>query len=154
MSDGQTDKQPAAVEFSNLEPVDSRLSKSPEIAKLHKECAKYRTALKTSNEEKEAVQRQFDDLQQEYKRVLNSKREQEILHKLQIKGCKKPELALRDIPADCNDLDEFLSLYSKDNSFLFDKPKTKHGYSFRGGRASNYTPSQQMNNYIRSALGR
>ena len=67
MSDGQTDKQPAAVEFSSLEPVDSRLSKSPEIAKLHKECAKYRTALKTSNEEKEAVQRQFDDLQQEYK---------------------------------------------------------------------------------------
>lgn len=107
MSDGQTDKQPAAVEFSSLEPVDSRLSKSPEIAKLHKECAKYRTALKTSNEEKEAVQRQFDDLQQEYKRVLNSKREQEILHKLQIKGCKKPELALRDIPTDCNDLDEF-----------------------------------------------
>lgn len=153
MSDELINEQPAAVDSQSV-PEERNFDKSPEIAKLHRECAKYRNALKASNEEKAATIKQYDDLQAEYNRVLNSKREQEILHKLQLKGCKKPELALRDIPPDCNDVDDFLSLYAKQNSFLFEKPKNKHGYSFRGGRASNYTPSQQMNNYIRSALGR
>lgn len=99
MSDGQTDKQPAAVEFSSLEPVDSRLSKSPEIAKLHKECAKYRTALKTSNEEKEAVQRQFDDLQQEYKRVLNLHRQPERAGGQKTRLRNLPHPRFRRLPA-------------------------------------------------------
>lgn len=150
-----SDSQPVVEnEKINRQIIQQKNAKSNELAKLHRECAKYRTALNSTSDEKISLQKQFDDLKIQLAEVTNQKREQEILFKLEKNGCLKPKLVLSEIPADCDDLDEFLSKYKNENPFLFKTKKEKHGYSFRGVRASNYTASQQMNNYIRSALGR
>lgn len=129
-------------------------SQNSEVAKLHRECAKYRTALNASNEEKTTLQKNFDEAKCQIENLTKQKNEGEILHKLEKIGCLKPKLVLSEIPAECEDLDDFLVVYKKENPFLFESEKTRHGFAFRGGKASNYTTSQQMNNYIRSALGR
>lgn len=143
----------AKSNLSETENKKSEISKN-EIAKLHRECAKYRTALNTTNDEKANLQKQFDELKIELEKIVNVKKEQEILFKLEKAGCLKPNLVLSEIPADCEDLDGFIKNYKNENLFLFERKKQKHGFSFRGSRSSNYTTSQQMNNYIRSALGR
>lgn len=129
-------------------------SQNSEVAKLHRECAKYRTALNASNEEKTTLQKNLDEAKCQIENLTKQKNEGEILHKLEKIGCLKPKLVLSEIPAECEDLDDFLVVYKKENPFLFESEKTRHGFTFRGGKASNYTTSQQMNNYIRSALGR
>lgn len=142
-------------EVENQEPAAQKnVSQNSEVAKLHRECAKYRTALNASNEEKTTLQKNFDDAKNEIESLTKQKFEGEILHKLDKIGCLKPNLVLSEIPADCEDLDQFLKVYKNENPFLFKSEKVRHGFAFRGGKASNYTTSQQMNNYIRSALGR
>lgn len=139
----------------NEEPVAQKNpSQNSEVAKLHRECAKYRTALNASNDEKTTLQKNFDEAKCQIENLTKQKKEGEILHKLEKIGCLKPNLVLSEIPAECEDLDDFLVVYKKENPFLFESEKTRHGFAFRGGKASNYTTSQQMNNYIRSALGR
>lgn len=141
-----------------VEKMEPAAPKNPpqisEVAKLHRECAKYRTALNASNEEKMVLQQNFDEAKNQIANLTKQKAEGEILHKLEKIGCLKPTLVLSEIPADCEDIDDFLEVYKKENPFLFKSQKIRHGFSFRGGKASNYTTSQQMNNYIRSALGR
>jgi hypothetical protein len=129
-------------------------SKSDEVAKLHRECAKYRTALNASKEEKQLLLSDLENLKKEFEIVLKQKNNQNVLFKLEKMGCLKPDLVMSEIPEDCSDFDEFLKNYISQNSFLFKKQKLRHGFSFQGGKTSNYTTSQQMNNYIRSALGR
>ncbi len=147
-----SENQPAV---ENEEPVAQKnVSQNIEVAKLHRECAKYRTALNASNEEKTALQKDFEEAKSKIENLTKQKNESEILHKLDKIGCLKPNLVLSEIPADCEDLDHFLKVYKNENPFLFKSEKIRHGFAFRGGKASNYTTSQQMNNYIRSALGR
>ncbi len=125
-----------------------------ELAKLHRECAKYRTALNSSNSEKQELQKLVEDYKQQISDITKQNNEQKILQKLEAKGCLKPNLVLNDIPAECENIDEFLKDYAQNNPFLFKKTVSRHGFNFSGAKASNYTTSQQMNNYIRSALGR
>jgi len=147
-----SENQPAV---ENSEPAAQKnASQNSEVAKLHRECAKYRTALNASNEEKSMLQKDFDEAKCRIENLTKQKNEGEILHKLDKIGCLKPNLVLAEIPADCEDLDKFLKVYKSENPFLFKSEKIRHGFAFRGGKASNYTTSQQMNNYIRSALGR
>lgn len=157
MSDELTENsetQPAVEQEKEEPAAQKNVSQNPEVAKLHRECAKYRTALNASNEEKTALQKDFDDARNEIQILTQQKKESEILYKLEKIGCLKPMLVLSDIPADCEDIDGFLNVYKNENRFLFSREKNRHGFAFRGGKASNYTTSQQMNNYIRSALGR
>ena len=138
---------------SSQEP-EALKSSSSELKKLHRECAKYRTELKSSKEENVSLQKGFDELKSELESVKKSSKEQQIIHKLEKLGCLKPALVLNDIPHDCSDLDSFLSQYKNDNKFLFQTTKEKHGFSFKSGRNRNLSPAQQMNHYIRSAVGR
>ena len=136
------------------EPEAQNSSNKNELAKLHRECAKYRTALNSSNSEKQELEKLLEDYKQQISDINKRNNEQKILQKLETKGCLKPNLVLNDIPAECEDIDGFLSVYAENNPFLFKKTVARHGFNFSGAKASNYTTSQQMNNYIRSALGR
>ncbi len=146
--------QPAVESQKVEEPAAQKIIPPNEIAKLHRECAKYRNALKSLNDENADIQKQLGNVQSELESANKQNFQQSVLHKLELNGCLKPLLVLKDIPEDCNDIDEFLASYKKENSFLFKSEKIKHGFSFKNSRAVNYSPSQQMNNYIRSALGR
>ena len=130
------------------------VKKDGDIARLHKECAKYRLALKNSNQEKLSIQQQFDDVRKELESVKLQNFEQLALSKLDKQGCLRSALVFKDIPQNCENLDDFIENYKKNNPFLFKKQKSKHGFSFKSGKNANYTPSQKMNNYIRSAIGR
>lgn len=145
--------QPVAEFSENNESATQKLP-TTEIAKLHRECAKYRNALKTSNLEKDEALKRFEEIKTELDSVCKQKREREIFYTLEKFGCLKPDLVIKDIPENCENVEDFLSSYKTQNPFLFESPKTKHGFAFRSNRAVNYSPSQQMNNYIRSALGR
>ena len=49
-------------EVEKNEPAAQKnVSQNSEVAKLHRECAKYRTALNASNEEKTVLQQNFDE---------------------------------------------------------------------------------------------
>ena len=125
-----------------------------QIAKLHRECARYRTALNTSNSEKADLEKLVNNLKADFDSVSRQNYNQNIIRKLENAGCLKPSLVLKDIPEDCQNIDEYLEEYKNNNSFLFRQPKSRHGFSFKNGKATNFTASQQMNSYIRSALGR
>lgn len=149
-----SEHQPAVEQEKEEPAAQKNVSQNSEVAKLHRECAKYRTALNAANEEKTTLQKDFDEAKIKIENLTKQKIESEILHKLEKIGCLKPTLVLSEIPADCEDIDEFLKVYKNENQFLFRSEKSRHGFSFRGGKTSNYTTSQQMNNYIRTALGR
>ena len=155
MSDEQTNVQPE-VEQADKSVIYQKfdVKRESDISKLHKECAKYRLALKTSNEEKLSIQQQFDDVKKQLESVKIQNFEQLAILKLDKQGCLRSSLVLKDIPQDCDNLDEFIENYKKNYPFLFSKKKNKHGFSFKSGKNANYTPSQKMNNYIRSAIGR
>jgi len=51
-------------------------------------------------------------------------------------------------------LDEFIEKYKEENSFLFKSPKQNIGSVFKTSGKQNLSPSQQMDAYIRAALGR
>lgn len=155
MNEENFDVQPEA-ESSDKSEIYQNLGvkKESDVAKLHKECAKYRLALKTSNQEKLSIQQQFDDVKKQLESVKAQSFEQIALMKLDKQGCLRSALVLKDIPQNCENLDEFIENYKKNCPFLFSNKKNKHGFSFKGGKNANYTPSQKMNNYIRSAIGR
>jgi len=155
MSDELTTSQPE-VENTDKSVIypQADIKKDGDIAKLHKECAKYRLALKNSNQEKLSIQQQFDDVRKELESVKIRNFEQLALLKLDNYGCLRSALVIKDIPQNCENLDDFIENYKQNNPFLFKKQKSKHGFSFKCGKNANYTPSQKMNNYIRSAIGR
>ncbi|MCR5261571.1 MAG: hypothetical protein K6C94_06995 [Candidatus Gastranaerophilales bacterium] len=151
LSEKEKTENQQTTDSVSQQPTEKQLN---QIARLHKECAKYRTALNTSNSEKAELEKLFNNLKADYASISKQNYDQSIITKLEKAGCLKPSLVLKDIPEDCQNVDEFVQEYQQNNPFLFKKPQTRHGYTFKNGKASNYTASQQMNNYIRSALGR
>lgn len=160
ISNTSNDEVIPAVELQNLKNIESEAQnfenqkQLSEIAKLHRECAKYRTSLNSANTEKAELEKLLQNLKADFETISKEKLNQEILYKLEMSGCLKPNLVLKDIPAECENLDDFLTDYKNNNPFLFQQQKTRHGFAFKGVKSTNYTSSQQMNNYIRSALGR
>ena len=80
-----------------------------------------------------------------------------IIQKLDKAGCVKSELVAKDIPSNLSsseELDNFIRNYKEENKFLFKTPKQNAGGVFKSSGRKNLTPSQQMDAYIRAALGR
>ncbi len=161
MSENQQ-MQPGVAQMSD-EPISNDIEPgaqtqdafSPdEKARLRREAAKYRTAAKSELARNEALSKELSETKAELERYVLERKNSLIVSKLDKAGCLKSRLVLADFPEDCDDPDEFIKAYKKENPFLFRKEKVKHGYAFKSGRAKNYSPSQQMNNLIRSALGR
>ena len=100
------------------------------------------------------LETQLNETKQQLADLQKQARDKDFTARLDKAGCLKSKLVLNEIPDDCENPDDFIARYKKENPFLFRKEKFKHGYSFKGPKARNYTASQQMNNLIRSALGR
>ena len=69
-------------------------------------------------------------------------------------GCIKSDLVAKDIPTDCENLDEFIKNYKEENKFLFTATKKTIGSSFKTSAVKNLSPAQQMDAFIRAAAGR
>lgn len=129
-----------------------------ELEKLRKEAAKYRSSSKEEEAQKLEIQAKAAQIQQELDSLKLEHRTLSIMRKLDKAGCVKSELVAKDIPADLDvkeGLDSFIEKYKEQNAFLFKQPKAGTiGGTFKASGAKNLTPSQQMDAYIRAALGR
>lgn len=128
-----------------------------EIEKLRKEAAKYRTSSKAEAEQKLEIQAKAQEIQKELEALKAEHRNLSIIQKLDKAGCIKSELVAKDIPSDLSsgeDLNKFIENYKEQNKFLFKAPKQNAGGTFKTSGKKNLTPSQQMDAYIRAALGR
>ena len=129
-----------------------------ELEKLRKEAAKYRNSSKEEETKKLELQEKAAQIQQELDSLKREHRTLSIMRMLDKAGCIKSELVAKDIPADLDlkeGLDSFIEEYKEQNGFLFKQPKVNSiGGTFKASGAKNLTPSQQMDAYIRAALGR
>lgn len=125
-----------------------------EIEKLRKEAAKYRISSKSATEEKEIFKQKTEEITKELDALKIKHKELEIMRTLDKAGCIKSELVAKDIPIDCENLEDFVDSYKKENKFLFKQQKENIGSSFKTPTTKNLTPTQQMDAYIRAALGR
>ena len=128
-----------------------------ELERLRKEAAKYRNSSRIENRAKLELQAKAEEISKELEALKAEHRNLSIIQKLDKAGCIKSELVAKDIPADLSssdDLDKFIQKYKEENKFLFKTPKQNAGGTFKTSGRKNLTPSQQMDAYIRAALGR
>ena len=124
---------------------------------MRKEAAKYRNSTRVETQKKLEIQAKVQEIQEELDSLKLEHRNLSVIQKLDKAGCVKSELVAKDVPADIStgeDLDAFIENYREENKFLFKTPKQNAGGSFKASGKKNLTPSQQMDAYIRAALGR
>lgn len=155
--DNQTELSPSET-MDRLIRGNSAGFMKKEIEKLRKEAAKYRSSSKAQEAQKLEIEQKALEIQTELDSLKNEHRNLSIIRKLDKAGCIKSELVAKDIPADLDlseGLDGFIKDYKEQNEFLFKAPKQSTiGGTFKASGAKNLTPSQQMDAYIRAALGR
>lgn len=119
-----------------------------QIADLRKEAANYRTKAKG----KETVEEQLKALQDEFAKTKRENRlvkNQALLDKA---GCIKSDLVASVIPDDCDNIQEWIDNYKKENEVLF--KSANHGGNYKPSSSSNVDPHNVINDFIRSRSGR
>ncbi len=147
-------EQSASQKMDNLLRNNSPNLLKREIEKLRKEAAKYRISSKNEYEEKELFKQKNEEISKELAALKIKHKELEIMRTLDNAGCLKSELVAKDIPFDCENLKDFVDKYKDENQFLFRHQKENISSSFKTSTSKNLTPTQQMDAYIRAALGR
>lgn len=159
----EADNKDCEDELSPSQKMDALLRRNStgqmkkEIEKLRKEAAKYRNSTRVETQKKLEIQAKVQEIQEELDSLKLEHRNLSVIQKLDKAGCVKSELVAKDVPADIStgeDLDAFIENYREENKFLFKTPKQNAGGSFKTSGKKNLTPSQQMDAYIRAALGR
>lgn len=121
-----------------------------ELADVRKEAASYRNKAKG----KETVEEQLKALQDEFAKTKRENRlvkNQALLDKA---GCIKSDLVATVIPDDCDNVQEWIDNYKKDNEILFKAATTNHGGNFKPSNGNNTNPHDAMNEFIRAKSGR
>ncbi len=96
----------------------------------------------SANDEILSLKQQIETLKAEN---LNIK----TIRALEKSGCIMPELAAKAVPADCENLDEWINSFKSENDMLFRLPQQNHGGNFKPTKSNNLSPTELMNNYIR-----
>lgn len=97
---------------------------------------------KNGGGEIENLQKEIAELKQENRKIKN-------VAALDKFGCLKSELIAREIPQECENIDEWIRDYKKNNEFLFRQSAENHGGTFKPSRSNNLSPTELMNNFIR-----
>ena len=121
-----------------------------QISELRKEAANYRTKAKgkeTIEEQLKTLQDEFDKTKRENRLVKN----QSLLDKA---GCIKSDLVASVIPDDCDNVQEWIDNYKKENEVLFKAQSNNHGGNYKPSSSNNQSPNVMMNEFIRSEAGR
>lgn len=64
-------------------------------------------------------------------------------------GCLNSALAVKDIPADCNDISKWVENFKNDNEYLFQKQPQNHSTTFKPAQFKTLSTNEIMNNFIR-----
>ena len=97
---------------------------------------------KKENEEILKLQKEIADLKEENFNV-------KTISSLERAGCLKPELVLKSVPRDCENLDEWIENFKSENDILFDDAQYNHGGIYKPTVSKNLSPNEIMNNFIR-----
>jgi hypothetical protein len=130
---------------------DSALKK--EISALRDEAAKYRISARDSGKAKEALEQKLAEVQKDFEAAKQEKIAEKQMRMLDRAGCLKSELVVKAVPGDCENIDEWVENYRKENPFLFKSEPVSHGSNFKPAQTIHLTPSQHMNMLIRQAAG-
>lgn len=125
-----------------------------EIAELRKEAAKYRNSAKATSTEKQTVEEQLRVIQEKLQETEKENKRVKVESLLDKSGCIKSDLVAKVIPNDCEDISAWIEDFKKNNAILFKTEKQNKGGGYKPTANNNLTPSQQMDYYIRSAMGR
>ena len=68
---------------------------------------------------------------------------------LEKSGCIKPDLAIKALPPDCENIQDWIENFKSENDILFKPESINHGANFKPTQCSNLSPVEIMNNYIR-----
>lgn len=68
---------------------------------------------------------------------------------LERSGCLKPELVLKTVPKDCENIEEWIEGFKTENDILFGQTNLSHGGNFKPINCKNLSPNEIMNNFIR-----
>lgn len=71
------------------------------------------------------------------------------LSALEKSGCVKPELVMKAVPENCENLQDWIDSFKSENEILFKQPPQNHGGNYKPTNCTNLSPSELMNNYIR-----
>lgn len=119
--------------------IDKTKNKANELSQKLKS-----VKIPTKNEdgEIENLQKEIAELKRENRKIKN-------VAALDKFGCLKSELIAREIPQECENVDEWIRDYKTNNEFLFRHPSENHGGTFKPSRSNNLSPTELMNNFIR-----
>ena len=148
------DKLSPSQKMDRLLRGTSSVQMKKEIEKLRKEAAKYRNFSRSEALQRIAIQKKSEEIQKELDSLKTTNENLKIMRALDKAGCIKSELAAKEIPHDCEDLDAFIEKYKEENNFLFSTPSKNIGSKFKASGKKILTPAQKMDAYIRAALGR
>ena len=98
-----------------------------------------------SEEENEEILKLKKEIEQLKEENFNVK----TISSLERAGCLKPELVLKSVPRDCENLDEWIDKFKAENDILFGNPNDSHGGSYKPTVSKNLSPNEIMNNFIR-----
>ena len=150
----QKESKTAAEKMDSLLRGNNSLYLKKEIEKLRKEAAKFRLASKNEAEQRILFQEKTELFEKELAELKESHKNLKIMRALDKAGCLKSELVAKDIPANCENLEDFIEAYKGENSFLFKVPKQNISTTFKSSGSKNLSAAQKMDAYIRAALGR
>lgn len=93
--------------------------------------------------------KELETLKQELEQLKNENFNIKTISSLEKAGCIKPELVMKAVPKDCENLQDWIETFKTENEILFKQPPQNHGGNFKPSNCSNLSPSELMNNYIR-----
>jgi len=96
----------------------------------------------THNTETEKLKKELENLKKEN---FNLK----TLSALEKSGCIKPDLVMKAVPENCENLQDWIDTFKSENEILFKEPQQSHGGMYKPTNSANLSPSELMNNYIR-----
>ncbi len=126
----------------------NNVSKSEIVQKFNEKLA----AASGSSKEKTKTEPVNEDILSLKKQIENLKAENlsiKTIRALEKSGCIMPELAAKAVPADCENLQQWIDTFKSENEVLFQPPAQNHGGNFKPTKCNNLSPTELMNNYIR-----
>ena len=109
---------------------------------VQKNGQKQSAEVKTTESELEKLKKEISALKSEN---FNLK----TLSALEKSGCIKPDLVMKAVPENCENLQDWIDSFKSENEILFKQPAQNHGGSYKPTNCTNLSPSELMNNYIR-----
>ena len=127
----------------------SRAKQLREAELTHKIFKNVKTAQPEKELKSEKENAEILKLQKEIEQLKEENFNVKTISSLERAGCLKPELVLKSVPRDCENLTEWIDNFKAENDILFVSPDSSCGGGYKPTVSKNLSPNEIMNNFIR-----